>query len=205
MRFLLFVEGHTEKKALPSFLKRWLDPRVPQPVGIACVRFEGWAEFTKNVKKKVYWHLNGPNSNDIIGIIGLLDLYGPTFYPSHLSTAEARFSWAKEELEREVGHARFRQFFSVHEVEAWLLSQPALFPLEVRNAFPGRVSHPETVNFNSPPAKLLEELYKVRLKQTYKKITNGKELFDNLDPELAYSKCPKLKQLLDEMLAMATS
>ena len=26
MKFVLFVEGHTEKIGLPSFLKRWLDP-----------------------------------------------------------------------------------------------------------------------------------------------------------------------------------
>jgi hypothetical protein len=30
MKFVLFVEGYTEKKALPEFLKRWLDPRLSQ-------------------------------------------------------------------------------------------------------------------------------------------------------------------------------
>jgi hypothetical protein len=28
MKFVLFVEGHTEKKAVPRFLKKWLDPQV---------------------------------------------------------------------------------------------------------------------------------------------------------------------------------
>ncbi len=44
MRFILFVEGYTEDKALPEFLKRWLDPRLTNPVAIRTVRFEGWAE-----------------------------------------------------------------------------------------------------------------------------------------------------------------
>lgn len=44
MKFVLFVEGHTEQKAVPSFLKRWLDPRLRQPVGIRTVRFDGWGE-----------------------------------------------------------------------------------------------------------------------------------------------------------------
>ena len=44
MKFILFVEGHTESKAVPSFLKRWLDPRLSKPIGIQSVRFDGWAE-----------------------------------------------------------------------------------------------------------------------------------------------------------------
>ncbi len=41
MRFILFVEGYTENKALPQFLKKWLDPKLSNPVGIKTVRFEG--------------------------------------------------------------------------------------------------------------------------------------------------------------------
>jgi hypothetical protein len=42
MKFVLFVEGHTEKLAVPQLLKRWLDPRLAKPVGIKVSRFEGW-------------------------------------------------------------------------------------------------------------------------------------------------------------------
>lgn len=52
MRFILFVEGHTEDKALPGFLKRWLDPRLKKPVGIKTVRFEGWQELIKDSRQK---------------------------------------------------------------------------------------------------------------------------------------------------------
>ena len=34
MKFILFVEGRTEHKAIPSFLKRWLDPQLSKPVGV---------------------------------------------------------------------------------------------------------------------------------------------------------------------------
>jgi hypothetical protein len=34
-------------------------------------------------------------------------------------------------------------------------------------------------------------------------VTHGKDLFDKLNPEVAYRKCPHLKDLLDEMLRMA--
>ena len=204
MKFILFVEGYTEKKALPAFLKRWLDPQLPKPVGMQTVRFEGWAELRKDVRKRAHLHLGGPQRDEILAVIGLLDLYGPTFYPSHLVHAEDRNKWARKEIEDEVDHPRFRQFFSVHDVEAWLLSQPELFPIEVQKAFPGKIAQPESVNFQQPPGKLLEQLFKEKLKHTYKKITHGKSLFDKLEPSIAYNKCPKLKELLDEMLLLAS-
>jgi len=204
LKFILFVEGHTEKKALPAFLKRWLDPQLPHRVGVQTVRFEGWSEFKKDVRKKALLHLNGPQRDQILAVIGLLDLYGPSFYPNHLTSAVDRNVWGKRSIEDEVDHPKFRQFFSVHEVEAWLLSQPELFPNAVRHAFPGRIAQPESVNFQEPPSQLLQNLYQAKLKQTYKKVTYGKDLFDKLDPAVAYNKCPHLKELLDEMLRLAS-
>jgi hypothetical protein len=204
MKFVLFVEGGTER-ALPPFLKRWLDPRLPRPVGITPVVFNGWSELRREVRKRAHLYFNGPQADEIIAVTSLLDLYGPTFYPAHLTGAGERYDWAKSDIEREVGHPKFRQLFAVHETEAWLLSQPDLFPREVRRGFPGRVSQPETVNFTEPPSKLLGRLYKDNLHRTYKKIVDGRELFERIDPEIAYNRCPKLKALLDEMLQMAQS
>lgn len=107
MKFVLFVEGDTER-ALPPFLKRWLDPKLPQRIGITPVCFTGWPELRREVRKRAHLHLNGPKSEEIIAVISLLDLYGPNFYPSHLTGAVERYEWAKDDIEREVGHTKFR-------------------------------------------------------------------------------------------------
>ncbi len=99
--------------------------------------------------------------------------------------------------------SKFFQFFAVHEVEAWLLSQPENFPLKIKKSFPKKIRNPETVNFDEPPAKLLGRLYSRQIKRKYKKIVDGKELFAKLDPNIAYRKCPKLRDLLDKMLDLA--
>ena len=203
MKFILFVEGHTEDKALPKFLKKWLDPKLTKPIGIKTVRFDGWPELFKDAPLKARMHLNGPAKNEIIAVISLLDLYGPTFYPQHTTTSEERYVWAKEHIENMVNHPKFFQFFAVHEVEAWLLSEPGIFPLDVKKAFTNKIDHPETVNLDEPPAKLLERLYSVHVKRSYKKVVNGKDLFNRLDPDVAYQKCPKLKELFDKMLELA--
>ncbi|MGI6253247.1 MAG: DUF4276 family protein [Aminivibrio sp.] len=203
MKFILFVEGHTEGKALPAFLKRWLDPRLESPVGIQTVRFDGWPELFRDAEQKAKMYLNGPSKDKIIAVISLLDLYGPSFYPADLTERDRRYLWAKQMIEDKVKEKNFFQFFAVHEVEAWLLSQPEIFPSNIRNAFPGKIVQPETVNFDEPPAKLLDRLYRQYTKRTYKKVVNGKELFDKLDPAVAYEKCRRLRELLDKMLDLA--
>jgi hypothetical protein len=75
----------------------------------------------KDAPVKARLHLAKP---DVIAVIALLDLYGPTFYPDQCLAAEERYTWAKARLEKQVNDPRFRQYFAVHDVEAWILSQP---------------------------------------------------------------------------------
>ncbi len=203
MKFILLVEGQTEGAAAAAFLKRWLDPQLQQPVGIQTVTFNGYADLVRKMATKARMHLEGPKKTEIVGVIGLLDLYGPTFYPPDKSTADERFAWGKTHFEKAVDLDKFRLFFAVHEFEAWLLSQPEIFSREIRDALLGRIGQPERVNFDQPPSKLLDRIYKQQTRRSYKKTTYGKQLFAKLDPAVAIRKCPYLKALLDEMLTMA--
>ncbi|MGI4787813.1 MAG: DUF4276 family protein [Janthinobacterium lividum] len=204
MNFVLMVEGQTEDKALRQFLQRWLDQELTLKVGIKIVRFDGWSDLVKNAATKARWHINeSPGKDNIITVIALLDLYGPTFYPSDKSTAIERYDWAKNYMELQVNHPKFHQHFAIHETEAWLLSEPSVFPPEIRKALEGKYPPPEKINFDRPPAKLLNELYSARLKRSYRKVVDGKALFAKLTPSIAYQKCPSLKILLDEMLELA--
>ena len=94
-------------------------------------------------------------------------------------------------------------FFAVHEVEAWLLSEPALFAPEVAKAFPGKIRQPEDVNFNEHPSVLISRIYRERLHTEYKKRSKGSELLGKLNPNLVYDRCPYFAQMLNEMLKMA--
>ena len=76
-----------------------------------------------------------------------------------------------------------------------------MLPRAVREVLPA--TPPEKVNFNEPPAKLLDRLYTSKLSRRYKKTTDGTNLFRALDPAVAYAKCPNLKLLLDDMLQLA--
>ena len=202
MRFLLFVEGHTEQKALGSFLKRWLDPRLSLPVGITVIRFQGCDQYLGDIHQRAHTSLTGDKSNDIIAVIGLLDLYGLNF-PDKLNSVTERYNWVKENIQKNVNHPKFRQFFLVHELEGLLFSDKNIFPDAISRVFPKKALRPETINFDEPPAKLLGKLYKEHINKDYRKTTTGKALFDKLNPEKAYEKCPYFKLMLDEMLHLA--
>jgi hypothetical protein len=202
MKFVLLCEGKTEKLALPEFLKRWLDTKLPKRVGIKPIKYEGWRELHDDYTKKARMYLDDP---DIIGVFALLDLYGPTFYPAHLQSVQEKISWGRKHLEDAIHHDKFRFYFAVHELDAWLFSDPSLFPPEVTRALPGKIQHPETIDFDEPPARLLDKLYSQKLKKSYKKSVNGRDLFSRLSPDKAYEKCPNLQEMLDDMLRMAES
>lgn len=200
MRVVLFVEGHTERSAVPDLLKRWADTRLSKPVRIAPVRFQGWQHYTKEIATKATLALRDPSA---VGI-GLLDLYGPTFYPANVSTAPERYAWAKKKFEVAVGSERFVQHFAVHETEAWIFSDPAILPPDIRSAIPGKAVNPETINFNEPPSRLLARLYRDRLGKRYQKLIDGVSLLQRLSPETVYKRCEHFRLLADDLLRFVT-
>jgi hypothetical protein len=197
MKFVIFCEGHTERAVMADLLSRWLNPRLTQRVGFKRVRFDGWPQLVEETPKKAEMHLRDPG---ILGVISLLDLYGPTFYPSHLTTASKRREWGVQYMLGRFSDPRYRHHFAVHEVEAWVLSQPENLPSAVRKRLPGKIAQPEMVNFDEPPAKLLNKLYQETLHKDYKKVVEGTKLFGKLNPEMVYTKCPSFKALADDLL-----
>ncbi len=197
MKLVLFVEGDTES-CLPRFLKLWLDPRLGQEIEIRIVNFRGVGNYLKEFEERARRELRRAQ---LCGIVGLIDFYRSSLPYPH-DTVEKNYVWAKRELETRVGEPHFRQHFAVHETEAWLLSNPQIFPRDIIDHLP-KTSTPETINFQTPPSHRLQDLYWRKLGKKYKKALHGPSLFRKLDTELASSRCPHLKLLLDDILSLA--
>jgi hypothetical protein len=207
MRFILLVEGRTEHRVIGDFLGRWLNPQLRKRVGMDVVNLKNFGAFKNKAAERARDYLGGGEGRHVIAVIGLLDLYGPDrsdFYPLNKQSADERYDWGVAYFEQQVDNpSRFRMFFAVHELEAWLLSQPSVLPREVAERVARDRRDPEKVNFNRPPAKMLRESYTQELHREYKKTVDGPRLFAQLDPETARQRCPHLKRLLDDMLALA--
>jgi hypothetical protein len=202
MRFVLFVEGYTEDKAVRDFLARCLKPHFPplQQVGITPIRFDGWADMYRDIQKQVAFHLNDPQAGNVIAVISLLDLYGPTIYPANKSDAPSRYAWGVDHLQNRVNDERYRHHFAVHETEAWLLSDSSIFPPPVRGDIRKLSISPEKVGI---PARELDRLYLSKINRSYRKVTDGKNLFPKLQPEVALNACPYLTALVNDMVQLA--
>jgi hypothetical protein len=211
MKFVLIVEGHTEQSAVPDFLRRWLHSRnsLPKRVGIDVINLKGGGqELFGNIIAKADYYLKGPGRDPkIIAVLGMLDLYNPSFCgfwrQNGLSNADERYKWAVDKISNHVNHHQFRMFFAVHEVEAWLLSQPDNLHVNISAKDRKRCERPEEINFMTPPSKWLSERYNREPNKKYKKIVHGNQLFSKLSPDTACDKCPHLKKMLDEMENLA--
>jgi hypothetical protein len=206
VKFVLFVEGKTEYLGVGNFLKRWLDARLPQRVRVTPVKFNGVSDYYGDIVKNARLHLSSVRANDVIAGVGLLDLYGldsALTFPPGIVSPQQRWVWAKRDLETRVDHPKFRQYFAVHETEAWLLSDTEIFLPEMRNDLRAASNAPEQVDFNNPPARLLMRVYRDRLRRRYQKAVDGPSLFRLLEPDRACAKCPYLRTMLEDMLALA--
>lgn len=199
MKIVLFVEGHTEQLAVAAFIKKYVDARVEQKARVTPVRFKGWADYWDNIEKRAELHLSGRNSASVACGIGLLDLYGPDKYPQDVKGIQSRYDWAKSEIETRVSNEKFRQHFAVHELEAWLLSDPSIHPRNMRREI-GRYEHdPESKNFDEPPGQFLRRVYRAG-GQRFKKTIDGADLFSKLSPERVYDRCTGFRRLVDDIL-----
>lgn len=213
MKFRLIVEGHTEQSAVPGFLRRWLHARnsLPVRVGIDVTNLKGGGQelFDRIVTKAEYYLRGGGQDPTTIAVLAMLDLYNPSFdklwKQAGLSTADDRYAWAVKHISDSVNHDQFRMFFAVHEVEAWLLSQPGHLRVKLSKPDLAKCSLPERINFVTPPSKWLNQRYNRDLKRNYRKIVDGNQLFSKLEPDVAYDKCYYLRKMLDEMEALAVN
>ncbi len=215
MKFILFLEGETEEKGVQDFLNRWLKQYFTVGVGVQPDTFSGWPDLHDSAPKKAARYLTGARSLDVIAVVSLLDLYGPTFYPPDKSSVAERYAWGREYMEERVRQhfrrqglpdslaQKYRHFFAVHETEAWFLAQPDLFPAEIRLVLEKLPKAPEAVNFTTSPAKLLEQQYIQKLKRRYSKTTNAKNFFPQLDAETVAHRCPYLLAMLHDLRNIA--
>ena len=69
---------------------------------------------------------------------------------------------------------------------------PGDVPQGYKDALPGKIAQPERVNFDEPPAKLLDRLYKQQTKHNYKKRQTANNCLGSLIRR-GWRKCPYLK------------
>jgi hypothetical protein len=93
MRIVLFVEGQTEARALPGFLKRWLQQNGIPSIDIVPAKMNGCDDYLNTAARAVSFHAR---QSDVIAVFGLLDIYRiPIGFPKDTLTIRRKVDFAR--------------------------------------------------------------------------------------------------------------
>jgi len=195
MRIKILCEGRTEE-GLRKLLAKAVDI---QGCGIKIKPYEGIATLLRKLEDRIKAELlSGAQV-----VFCLVDYY---HYPlpdemRHLPIVK-RIEAIKSDMTSQIDstcHLMVRCHVVVHEVEAWILADEQVLAqrLKTKNLSPW--NQPEIVNDMKPPAKVLEELFRTRLKRRYDKYKDGVDLLGKIDWQKVSEKCPTFKQLVADL------
>ncbi len=195
MRIKVLCEGRTEE-GLRKLLAKAVDI---QGCGIKIKPYEGIAALLRKLDDRIKAELlSGAEV-----VFCLVDYY---HYPlpdemRHLPF-DKRIEAIKSNLTSHIDGSRHSAVIChvvAHEVEAWILADEQVLAqrLKAKNLSPW--NQPETVDDMKPPARILEELFRTRLKKRYDKYKDGVGLLQKVDWEKVYAKCQTFRQLVDDL------
>ena len=216
MKVWVFVEGTSDKQALSVLWRDWKQRLGKKGWGVQFIPLENKSKYFRKIgaraaEKLVY------DVNDLV--VGLPDLYPNQNYENteyrHSSLQELRDvqdRLVKQSLQTKVSSgdidrymARFYASALKHDLEMLLLAVPGQLQtqLDMRNIPRNWRQPPEDQNQNTPPKKIVEELYRVNLKRSYREVTDSLAILRNADlSDVLFDKsgnvqCPAFRSLVN--------
>lgn len=200
-RIVLLCEGETETLATQRFLRPQFEVDGLKPIALHPINLKGKLGDIGD------YTLRYRTDRRVAAVFTMIDLYGmklPTFSPgtsleNKVSTARA---WLREQI-RDVDPDFFHPHVCVHELEAWFLAEG--------KALGKRLKHPklrpdrqsERKNFENPPTKRVNELFRKHLKHEYRKIADGGPLLSELSHDAVIEACEYYREFYEDLTAVA--
>ncbi len=196
VQIAILVEGGTEKAFFPilrEFLATRLTGRMPK---LDPVPYDGRIPKGDRLSRRVTNLLRGSNAAD--AVVAITDIYTGSDDFSDADDAKAKMrAWVGDE-------PRFYPHVALHDFEAWLLPfWPVIQELAGSNrVIPG--NHPETVNHQKPPARVLAEVFRTGSRaRAYVKTRDALRILRNKDLRVAADACPELRSFLNTILTLS--
>ena len=214
MKVWVYVEGRSDKDALSALCRNWRQDLRTRGWGIEYVSLKNKSEYLRKIGPRTAEKLTN-NVNDLV--VGLPDLYpnyasGEYRHSNLQELKNLQIRLVKRSLQKIVGpgdsDSRISRFYASalkHDLEMLLLTVPSQLQslLGMRNAPQGWRLPPEDQNQNKPPKKIVEELFRTRLKRSYREITDSQAILSKVSlsevlfDEKQGAKCPAFRAMLD--------
>ena len=210
MKVWIFMEGSSDVKALSALLNGWKQVLSTKGWGIQVIPLDSKSKYFRKIGSRATEKLAN-NADDLV--VGLPDLYPNRDYAGteykHDNLEELRdvqTRLVKQSLQQEVrradidGHiARFYPGALKHDLEVLLLAATSQLQsrLKMSNRPSGWRQPPEEQNQDRPPKRIVEDLFRRHLKQSYRENTDSYAILRNADLREVAEQCPTFRDMID--------
>jgi len=197
----VYVEGTSDKLALDALWGDWKGRLREAGWGIRIIPLDGKSKYLKRIGRRVAEKLNA-SEQDVV--VGLPDLY-PTADYARTANKHENFSdlveLQYELVAQTVSDPDAKRFFASalkHDLEMLLLAaQPQLRERLGDNQIDSWGRPPENQNQDTPPKKLVEQLFLSKTKNSYRETVDAPAILRQASLREIASQCPKFKEMLD--------
>lgn len=201
-KIVLLCEGSTEEFAVRHFLRPRLDKDGLGHVGLRTINLE--AKF-EDIFDLVPGFLKTP---EVRAVFTLVDLYGLNRVPFPANaTVTQKVAAARNWLRSRTTGVEadfFHPHLAVHDIEAWLLAEGASLSKRLGHTVKAR-GNAESIDFDKPPKIVVNELFQLHRKNSYRETIDGPLLYAKLDFDSVYKTCPYFRELYDDLKSIAAS
>ena len=196
----MLCEGRTEELAVEHFIARQWKADGFGAVGLGHRNLKG------NFNKVGPFGRNSLDRRDVLAVFTLVDLYkmNRVIQPSD-DELDAKVDRVRSWLRTQVrGHRRAQDFFthvSVHEVEAWILAEGEALSRRLQDPSIRPDPQAELKDFQKPPKKRMDELFRRKKKIRYRETLDGQPLFVKMEFQPVYDSCPYFRKFYDDLKA----
>jgi hypothetical protein len=212
MKVRIFVEGPSEKEALPFVLAHVVGGR--QPITLLPLR---GSRFLKDIGRTAAAILEAEEDAHVFACPDLAPKHSTrAAYDDHRGLQQVLTSQVRKavhlsakRLRRAI--ARFHPHPFRHDFEVLMLALPERLQvyLKTQDDVTKRYNahRPEDQDFRRYPKRMVKELFKKHLKRDYDPVTDGRRFFESVTPsdvKKIVSRCPKFKALVRDLRTVLT-
>ena len=211
MKVWIFVEGSSDVRALSALLNGWKQNLSTKGWGIQLIPLESKSKYFRKIGSRATEKLAN-DARDLV--VGLPDLYPNRDYADteykhnnlqELQGVQRRL--VKQHLQQQMGRradvdshiAHFYASALKHDLEVLLLAATSQLQsrLKMSNMPRSWRQPPENQNQDRPPKRIVEELFRINLKRSYRENTDSDAILRKADLREVAEQCPTFCAMID--------
>ena len=211
MKVWVFVEGDSDVKALSALLNGWKQNLSTKGWGIQVIPLDSKSKYFRKIGSRATEKLAN-DARDLV--VGLPDLYPNRDYADteykhnnlqELQGVQRRL--VKQHLQQQMGRradvdshiAHFYASALKHDLEVLLLAATSQLQSRLRMSNMPRSwwQPPENQNQDRPPKRIVEELFRINLKRSYRENTDSDAILRKADLREVAEQCPTFCAMID--------